>query len=75
MRADLRALVGIEEALEQGAEDCRIDQAPVETGRRDQQADIAVIEPNGPPAVEQSAVEMRDIGQVELTTMLHRLEQ
>ena len=30
MRADLRALVGIEKALEQRAEDRRVDQAPVE---------------------------------------------
>ena len=33
MGADLRALVGIEKALEQSAEDGRVDQAPVEARR------------------------------------------
>ncbi len=32
VRADLRPLVGVEKTLEQGAEDRRIDQAPVEPG-------------------------------------------
>ena len=36
MGADLGALVGIEEALEQRAENGRVDQAPVETRRGEQ---------------------------------------
>ena len=42
MRADLRPLVRIEKALEQSAENRRVDQAPVEAGGREQQADFDV---------------------------------
>jgi len=35
VRADLRALVGIEKALKQGAENGGVNQAPVKAGRRD----------------------------------------
>ena len=41
MRTDLRALVGVEEALEQRAEDGRVYLAPVEAGGRLQQAAAA----------------------------------
>ena len=57
MGADLRALVGIEEALEQGAENRRVDQAPVEAGGGEQEADFGLLERQRRAAVEQAAVE------------------
>src|ERR1700688_2550266 len=75
MRADLRALVGIKKALEQSPENRRIDLAPVKTCRSNQQADVAVIKPDSSSTIEQTAVEMRDISEVEFTAMLHCLEQ
>ena len=47
MGADLRALVGIEKALEQRAENGRVDQAPVETGRRIEQAEFGRLQSRG----------------------------
>src|ERR1700737_5631901 len=75
MCPDLRALVGIGEALEKRTENRRVDQTPVETARCNQQPDIAVIKPNGPSAVKQAAVEMRNIGEVEPAAMLNPLAQ
>ena len=43
MGADLRALVGIEKALEQRAENRRVDQAPVEARGGEQEADFVVL--------------------------------
>ncbi len=75
MGADLRALVGIEEALEQRAEDRRVDQAPVEARGGEQQADLGVFEPERRPAVEQAAVELGDVLEIEVAAVLHVGEQ
>ena len=65
MRADLGALIGIEKALEQRAEDGRVDLAPVEARRGLQQADLVRLQFQRAAAVEQAAVEMRDHRHVE----------
>ena len=75
MRADLRALVGIEEALEQSAEDRRVDQAPVEARGGEQQADLDVFERERRAAVEQAAVELGDVLEIEVAAVLHVGEQ
>jgi hypothetical protein len=64
VRADLRALVRVEKAFEQRAEDGRVDLAPVERGRGLQQADFVGFQRQCAAAVEQAAVEMGDLGQV-----------
>ena len=58
MRADLGAFVGIEKTFEQSAENRRIDEAPIEAGGGEQQADFAVFERQRRTAVEQAAVEL-----------------
>ena len=75
MGADLRALVRIEKAFEQRAEDGRIDLAPVEACRRLQQADAVGIERQRAAAVEQAAVEIRDFFQSKIAAMFHRGEE
>lgn len=75
MRADLSALLRVEKALEQRAENRRVDQAPVETRGGDQQANVAGIERHRSPPVEQAAVEMGDLGQVEVAAGFHCGEQ
>ena len=75
MGADLRALVGIEEALEQRAEDRRVDQAPVEARGGEQEADLGVFEPERRAAVEQAAVELGDVLEIEVAAVLHVGEQ
>ena len=75
MRADLRPLVGIEETLEQGAEDRRIDQAPVERGGREEQGDLDMRQFERRAAVEQAAVEPGNVLQVEIPAVLHVAEQ
>ena len=75
MRADLRALVGIEEALEQSAEDRRVDQAPVEARRGEQEADFGMLKRQRAATVEQTAVELRDVFEIEIAAVLHVGEQ
>ena len=75
MGADLRALVGIEKALEQRAEDRRVDEAPVEAGGGEQEADLAVVERQRRAAVEQAAVELGDVLEIEIAAVLHVGEQ
>src|ERR1700677_2582227 len=75
MRADLRPLVGIEEALEQSAEDRRVDQAPIEARSGEQQADFGMLERQGAATVEQAAVELRDVLEIEIAAVLHVGEQ
>ena len=51
VRANLRALVGVEKALEQGAEDGGIDFTPIEALGRDEEADVAIVERQRTPTV------------------------
>ena len=55
--AELVALAGIEGALQQGAEDGRLDVAPVGAGGFDEQADLVAVEGDGGAFGEQAAVE------------------
>ncbi len=75
MRADLRPLVGIEKALEQRAEDRRVDQAPVEARGGEQEADFVVLKRQRRPAVEQAAVEFENVLEIEVAALRHVVEQ
>ena len=75
MCADLRALVGVEKALEQRAEDRRVDQAPVEARRGEQEADFPMLQRQRGAAVEQAAVEFENVLEVEVAAFRHVVEQ
>ena len=75
MRADLRPLVGVEEALEQCAEDGRVDQAPVEARGGEHEADLDMGQRQGGAPVEQPAVELEDIFEIEVAALRHVAEE
>src|SRR5262249_11692193 len=72
---DLAALFGIEKALEQRPENRRIDLAPIEARRGDEETDIARFEAKRAASIEQATVEVRNLRQVEFAGFLHRGEQ
>ena len=74
-RADLRPLVGVEEAREQRAENRRVDQAPVDARGGEHEADFGMLEVEIATTVEQPAVELSNILKVEIAAVLHVGEQ
>ena len=75
VRADLRALVGIEEALEQRAEDRRVDRRPVLPGDVAQDVERVRVERQRLVVVEQAAVEMQDVFEAVFAARAHVAEQ
>ena len=73
--ADLRSLVGVEEALEQRAENRRIDEAPVEARGGEQKADLDMGERERRLSIEQPAVELEDILKIEVAALRHVVEK
>ncbi len=61
MRAELRALLGRQGALQQGAEDGRLHVAPIAPRRNNQFAKHAFINGQGSGVPEQAAVEVAHI--------------
>jgi len=75
VRADLRPLVRVEEALEQCAEDGRIDLIPFHRSQRHQKIDLTMLEFEGPASVEQAAIETRDVLDAVEAARLHGREE
>ena len=76
MGAQLGALVGVEAALEQGAEDRRLDERPVELADLEERADLGAGQRQDVAGLEQAAVEPVDLlGAEEAAVLRHLREQ
>jgi hypothetical protein len=73
--AELGALAGVERALEEGAEDRRLDTPPVERGRRGQPAQLFPLQRHDVDRSEKAAVESGDPLQVERAAVAHRFQE
>ncbi len=75
MRAQLAALVGVEAAFEEGAEDRGVDAGPVEMRRAFQVVDVLIGQRQRIVAVEQAAVEPFDAVEADLAAAAHGGEE
>ena len=75
VRAKLRTLVGVEPALEQGAEDRGVDVRPVEFRRRQNVAHVRLFQRQGVSGIEEPAVEPLNPLEADYAAVLHRGEQ
>jgi hypothetical protein len=76
VRAELRALTGVETPLEKGAEDGGLNLRPVELGDAAHDLDVSRLEGDDIRAVEEAAVEPLDPVGAEAPALLgHRAEQ
>ncbi len=71
MGAELAALVWVEAAFEEGAEDRGVDVGPVELGGLDQVEDVGLLQWQGSIGVEKAAIEPFDLLEVDSTALAH----
>ena len=75
VRAQLRALAGVQPALEQRAQDRRVDLRPVERSRVAHRLDLGPGQRQGGVVVEEPAVEPRHRLEADAAAHVHRAEQ
>ena len=75
VRPELRALAGVEAALEERPEDRRVDLRPVEVRRRQHRLDVGPLQRQRRAVVEQAAVEPGDRLEADPAARRHHLEE